>query len=367
MERVVLTDADSGKGGAGTLVSYGSGRLSVRGGISLIFCSKHSSNACRLQYRQQQEMINSVSLPSSPARFAGRSSSLREGGDSNGQLEWCPAEWLDGKNGDIYEGEKKDGVPHGYGVQIHSSTEMMYEGKWKAGRPHGWGVISDKSHRIVYAGEFMDGQFHGNGTYFNKNGDIYSGDWKENSCHGKGTYTDARGSKYVGQWRDNKRHGRGEFDHYAGVSYSGEWRMDERHGRGILTSERGFCYEGVFKDNEMEGKGSCMYPESDGTKFEGTFRHGLKEGRGTFTFRNGAVYEGHFRGDTLDGRSTGTFTLPRTFKCPKPPRAQPKDTAATKGPCKGNKEQDEVWMIPILFQSDLKQVHIKAGFTDQGE
>ena len=42
---------------------------------------------------------------------------------------WCSAEWLDGKSGDIYEGQKKDGVPHGYGIQIQSSSEMMYEGQ----------------------------------------------------------------------------------------------------------------------------------------------------------------------------------------------------------------------------------------------
>ena len=54
---------------------------------------------------------------------------------------------------------------------------------------------------------------------------------------------------------------------------------------------------------------------------------------------------------------TGTFTLPRTFKCANPSRADSKK----------KKDKDNVWMIPILFQSDLKQVHIKAGFTDQGE
>lgn len=362
MERVVRTDADAGKG-PGTLPPFGSGRLGVRGGLSIIFCAKHGSNACRLQYRQQQEMLSSSPLPAlTTPKGAGRPA--RETSDSTGELEWCPAEWVDGKNGDVYEGQKKDGVPHGYGVQIQASSEIMFEGQWKEGRPNGWGIISDKYHRIIYAGEFLDGQFHGTGTYFNKNGDIYDGDWKENSCHGKGTYTCARGSKYSGQWRDNKRHGRGEFDHYCGVSYSGEWRMDERHGRGILTSERGFCYEGVFKMNEMEGKGVCVYPEHDGTKFEGTFRHGLKEGRGTFTFNNGAVYEGHFRHDTLDGRSTGTFTLPRTFKCTNPSRAESKK----KKDKKDNKDdKDNVWMIPILFQSDLKQVHLKAGFTDQGE
>ena len=52
---------------------------------------------------------------------------------------------------------------------------------------------------------------------------------------------------------------------------------------------------------------------------------------------------------------TGTFTLPRTFKCTNSARAESK------------KKKDTVWMIPILFQSDLKQVHLKAGFTDQGE
>lgn len=48
----------------------------------------------------------------------------------------------DGEAGDIYEGEIKDGVPHGKG-QKH---------------------IKDRER--TYVGEFFNGQFHGKGKYF---------------------------------------------------------------------------------------------------------------------------------------------------------------------------------------------------------
>ena len=85
MERVVKTDADAGKG-PGTLPPFGSGRLGVRGGLSIVFCAKHGSNACRLQYRQQQEMLNSTPLPGlPPTKGVGRPP--RETSDSTGELE----------------------------------------------------------------------------------------------------------------------------------------------------------------------------------------------------------------------------------------------------------------------------------------
>ena len=85
MERVVKTDAESGKG-AGTLPPFGSGRLGVCGGLSIIFCTKHGSNACRLQDRQQQEMLSSSPLPGlTPPKGVGRPP--RETTDSTGELE----------------------------------------------------------------------------------------------------------------------------------------------------------------------------------------------------------------------------------------------------------------------------------------
>ena len=43
---------------------------------------------------------------------------------------WFPPHWVYEKNGDIYEGQKKDSLPHGYGTMITSSG-LMHEGQVK--------------------------------------------------------------------------------------------------------------------------------------------------------------------------------------------------------------------------------------------
>lgn len=65
-------------------------------------------------------------------------------------------------NGDVYEGELRDGQPHGWGVL--RSPDAKHEGEWKNGKKHGKGVL-----------KFADG-------------DAFEGDWKEGQKIG-GKYT----------------------------------------------------------------------------------------------------------------------------------------------------------------------------------
>ena len=49
-------------------------------------------------------------------------------------------------NGDIYEGEFKNGLYNGYGRMIYASDHNVafYTGKWVEGRKHGYGLQMDK-------------------------------------------------------------------------------------------------------------------------------------------------------------------------------------------------------------------------------
>ena len=123
------------------------------------------------------------------------------------------------------------------------------------------------------------------------------------------------------------------------------------------------------------GRGECRY--EDGSVYVGTWKQGKKDGRGTLTLRQPkstvltatpplhegnaavaplldtalstlkvsdaiAVYSGHFRDDTIGG--TGTCAV----KCSIPA------------------SRDGTWMVPLRM-SDLQLIHVKAGFTADGQ
>jgi len=61
-------------------------------------------------------------------------------------------------NGDIYEGESKEGFPHGKGKMIYKKDDYdrkMYEGEWKNYLYHGKGKIL-WTNGDTYEGEFVN-------------------------------------------------------------------------------------------------------------------------------------------------------------------------------------------------------------------
>lgn len=246
--------------------------------------------------------------------------------------------FLDETNGEVYEGSWSFGYRHGRGICLYSDG-TMYEGNWHYGKEHGRGQLLTGDRQSIYTGEFLDGTIYGNGTYHFSNGEVYVGDWKEGGRHGKGEHTYKNGCKYIGDWKDNKRVGKGLFCWPDGSFYDGDWESDCRHGRGLLVLESGFRYDGSWIQNLMDGRGINVFPS--GSEYQGTFRQGLREGRGSIKFKEGAEYEGRFKDDRIDGQGTV------------------KITAIVPGP-----EEGEI-MIPIQIQSDLKRIHLRAGFGDE--
>ncbi len=58
----------------------------------------------------------------------------------------------------------------------------------------------------VYEGEWKDGKWHGTGVYTHLSGERYEGEWFENEPHGFGVKTWPDGESYEGQWLKGKRH-----------------------------------------------------------------------------------------------------------------------------------------------------------------
>ena len=113
-------------------------------------------------------------------------------------------------DGPLYEGETRDGQPHGRGTLFWSEGCKRYEGEWQNGRRHGRGSAFLSDGFKVYEGEWRDNLKHGRGTYTWPDGDRHEGEWQAGRYHGQGTLYRPDGTvTYEGEWRDGARNGRG--------------------------------------------------------------------------------------------------------------------------------------------------------------
>jgi len=78
-------------------------------------------------------------------------------------------------NGDIYQGEWKDGKANGEGVFVDSEGSM-YKGGWLDDEYHGQGTECWNKNSIQYTGEFKHGKKTGKGK-FEFNGNYYEGEF----------------------------------------------------------------------------------------------------------------------------------------------------------------------------------------------
>ena len=127
--------------------------------------------------------------------------------------------------GDIYEGEIKNGKPHGTGyrktgdeeylgaflngardgIGLWISPSMSYLGEFKGDKATGSGVLEDGAGGR-YHGQLKDGKPHGAGTYTTKAGGIYQGRFKNGKADGPFLVTTKPGAKAVVKtWKDGKR------------------------------------------------------------------------------------------------------------------------------------------------------------------
>tara|TARA_B110000285_G_C14919470_1_gene511888 strand:- start:135 stop:392 length:258 start_codon:yes stop_codon:yes gene_type:complete len=81
-------------------------------------------------------------------------------------------------NGDIYQGQWRNGKAQGFGVFLDYDGSM-YDGQWKNDLQHGKGKEVWNQGQIVYTGDFLEGKKTGKGMFeFDENryiGDFYDG------------------------------------------------------------------------------------------------------------------------------------------------------------------------------------------------
>lgn len=85
------------------------------------------------------------------------------------------------------------------------SDGSVYEGELKNGLPHGNGVL--RMPRQTYTGGFAQGKYHGEGSIQCKNGDVITGTYDYGKKNGRFTRTTSRGQIYVSEWLDGNQVG----------------------------------------------------------------------------------------------------------------------------------------------------------------
>ena len=184
-------------------------------------------------------------------------------------------------DGDIYEGDVKDGVRTGQGRLERRG------GAW-------------------YQGDFLDGQMHGKGTYSWADRRVYQGAFRNDKRHGSGTLRWPNGDQYVGDFLDNRRTGAGRFVSAENDVYEGEFLNDQRHGNGGYVWSDGRRYEGMFRDGVKSGMGVLTWPT--GNKYEGQFLEDQRHGLGVLYWGDGTTYQGLFALNQMNGY--GVKTIP---------------------------------------------------------
>lgn len=105
-------------------------------------------------------------------------------------------------NGDLYEGQISNGMPHGMGIYTSANGDK-------------------------YTGQFKYGKADGQGKMVFTNGDSYSGEFREDAMNGQGTYNYANGDRYTGQLQNDLPHGEGVHIVAGGQVYAGQWEYGQ--------------------------------------------------------------------------------------------------------------------------------------------
>ena len=171
------------------------------------------------------------------------------------------------------------------------NTGDFYEGEWRNGKPHGRGKVTFPETGGYYIGSLKDGLAHGKGTLVGTHSK-YVGEWKNDKRNGYGTDTSLNGNKYVGEWKNDKQNGFGTFTDLNGYKYVGEWKNGQRNGKGTHTWTNGNKYVGQSKNDKRTGFGTSYH--ADGRTYVGEHNQNQITGIGKATLLDGSILEGYF-------------------------------------------------------------------------
>ena len=159
------------------------------------------------------------------------------------------AEVVNLANGDTYQGDMRNGRPHGKGEPAPPCKGASQ-------------TVSIRPYASIKNSHFALGRA---GVYTWSDGSTYSGDWFEGMKHGRGLYVYANGDVYEGGYYNGVKHGYGAAAWSNGSRYEGNWDSGREHGQGKYQTATGQCYTGTFNQGFVDGEG--MHTWADGSTF----------------------------------------------------------------------------------------------------
>jgi hypothetical protein len=227
------------------------------------------------------------------------------------------------KNGGSYQGEVKNGRPHGIGVLTFQGKK--YIGEWEDGVPNGFGIKLTQNE--LYIGQFKNSMKNGKGEIFKiidrnstrtMNSRTYDyvlnifdleSDFNIDGFNVKNVHDFAKDlinkdlRSYEGNFKNDVKHGTGRiwYDN-KGSMYYGNFAKDQPSGQGKKSFTNGDFYHGEFKEGKPHGEGSLE--STDGSQYVGQFVDGIANGRGTKFFANKTSYTGDFKDGVANGKGT---------------------------------------------------------------
>lgn len=260
-----------------------------------------------------------------------------------------------------YEGQYKEDMRHGIGVQFWSNGDV-YVGQWFKNLMSGNGIYYYNT-GAVYSGPFLLGKRHGHGRLEWRSSAVYIGQFEEDfrTGHGYLRHPSRNGPdvRYIGGWLKNRKHGHGTYESETEGSYTGEFKDDQFEGKGTLRLDTGDLYQGQFHQgrlngkcilewsngdrytgsmwrNAIDGNGEMIYLSTDQVytgqwkefsphgrgvlvmednhEYDGDFAEGLMHGKGTYSWPSGCLYKGDFAKGARDGNAHIDFPSGGTWE-----------------------------------------------------
>jgi len=185
-----------------------------------------------------------------------------------------------------YQGDLQDWQFHGSGR--YKNEEQIYQGKFKNGLYHGqgklvWTSTENPSTESLdttgpeYQGEFAEGKMQGKGIYTIEES-IYDGEFANDTFIGQGKFTDAQGNISEGQFDNWVLHGEAKVISTDGTIKTGNFEYGYLSGSGKVVTAEGEIREGEFNYNELDGMGTLTIPGV--SKYKGEFSYGSYHGNG---------------------------------------------------------------------------------------
>ncbi|CAK88809.1 unnamed protein product (macronuclear) [Paramecium tetraurelia] len=217
----------------------------------------------------------------------------------------------DGKfiyEGDIVTDDKsKQMLYDGQGYLFNTETKCFFKGTWKRGEKVCG--IETFPNGDVYEGQYKDGVFHGRGLIYNnvqlypdKKGQyLYDGQFEQGQKHGFGKEQYFTGGRYEGQFKCNQKHGPGKLVFSDGSYFVGDFQRGLPNGFGVHVAYSKDRIVSTFPPPsniqerlESEAREEIQEQEQEKEKseylYEGEFVDGYKHGLGRLYYPSGSYF-----------------------------------------------------------------------------